>query len=163
MEGNCVARSAFRRHLFSILWRGGSAPVTHAPVASNQSGWSPSGCSRLCRAMWSSSFFAVGMGTTLGGVVRPRRLRGVNARALLRASMVETWVTAPTLIRTGDRLPPPRSQVDANGGPVGVSDEAPASHGHPSPESRVIVPLFYLYYQYRWTYLLPHLVGVVKP
>ena len=48
--------------------------------------------------------------------MRPRRLRGVNARALLRASAIETWITAPTSIRTGDRLPPPRSRVDASGG-----------------------------------------------
>ena len=95
--------------------------------------------------------------------MRPRRLRGVNARALLRASAVETWVTAPTSIRTGDRLPPPRSRVDANGGRPASPCEAPSSHGHSSPASRVIVHLFYLYYQYRWTYLLPHLVGVVEP
>ena len=48
--------------------------------------------------------------------MRPRRLRGVNARALLCASEVETRVTAPTSMRTGDRLPPPGSRVDANGG-----------------------------------------------
>jgi hypothetical protein len=49
------------------------------------------------------------------------------------------------------------------GGRPGSPCEAPASHGHPSPASWVIVPLFYLYYQYHWTYLLPHLVGVVEP
>ena len=52
--------------------------------------------------------------------MRPRRLQGINARALLCASEVETWVTAPTSIRTGNRLSPPRSQVDANGGAAGV-------------------------------------------
>ena len=46
--------------------------------------------------------------------MRPMGLQGINARALLPASVIETWVTA--LIKTGDRLPPPRSRVDANGG-----------------------------------------------
>ncbi len=86
--------------------------------------WREPGCS-MCLGMnpdrlapgerCASTSLVVAVVPILGGAVRPRRLRGVNARALLRASKAETWLTAPIPIRTGDRLPPPCSRVDGIG------------------------------------------------
>jgi hypothetical protein len=88
---------------------GVSAPVTRAPVASNCGGSSPTGRSRLSRALWSPNSIIVDVGTVLGGVVRPRRRHGVNTKASWLVTKAKTWLTAPVPIRTGDRLPPPSS------------------------------------------------------